>query len=308
MNNPVLWIFWLAAAFVLGGLYYLVRRAALARRSSDRLFVQPDSGQEPPAGDPAVVGGALRRWLFLAGYRGPMAPAVYIGTILLAAGVGLAGVHLIGQLGFTGDLARNISEFPSGVSDLFMPLVYLGPWSIFLILVCLPWIVVRRARRTRVEQVEHDLPVSLELLATLSESGLGFDAALAHVLESIDTDRALAREFITYQSNVLAGRTRVEAMRRLARRLEVPSVSIFVSALVQAEQMGSGISQTLCRQAEDLRNRRRERATGFAMALPIKRMFPLVICFLPGIFVWTLGPFFHHLLQFADTFMQIRSF
>jgi len=250
----------------------------------------------------------LRRWLFLAGYRGPMAPAAYLGTILVAVGLGLAVVYLIRKLGFTDDLVRNISEFPSGVSDLFMPLVYLVPWSTFLILASQPWLVVRRARRKRVEQVEQDLPISLELLATLSESGLGFDAALAHLLESVETDRPLAREFITYQSNVLAGRTRIEALRRLARRLEVPSVSIFVSALVQAEQMGSGISQTLCRQAEDLRNRRRERATAFAMALPVKRMFPLVICFLPGIFVWTLGPFFHHLFQFADTFMRIRSF
>ena len=72
--------------------------------------------------------------------------------------------------------------------------------------------------------------------------------------------------------------------------------------------MGSGIAQTLRRQADDLRDRRRERANAFAMALPIKRMFPLVICFMPGIFVWTLGPFFVQLFQFADTFIRVRNF
>ena len=52
-------------------------------------------------------------------------------------------------------------------------------------------------------------------------------------------------------------------------------------------------------------------ATGtnmFAMGLATKRMFPLVICFLPGLFVWTLGPVFIQLIQMADTFTQVRNF
>jgi tight adherence protein C len=98
----------------------------------------------------------------------------------------------------------------------------------------------------------------------------------------------------------------VESLRRVARRVEVSSVTILVSALVQAEQLGSGITQALRRQADDLRDRRRERANAFAMALPVKRMFPLVICFMPGIFIWTLGPALTRLFQVADTFMRIR--
>ena len=61
-----------------------------------------------------------------------------------------------------------------------------------LILVLLPWMVVRRSRRQRVEKVEQDLPICLELLATLSEAGLGFDAALSRVLDSVMEDRPLA--------------------------------------------------------------------------------------------------------------------
>ena len=87
-------------------------------------------------------------------------------------------------------------------------------------------------------------------------------------------DRPLGREFRTYQSDLLAGRTRVESLRRVAHRLEVSSVTILVSALVQAEQLGSGIAQALRRQADDLRDRRRERANAFAMALPVNRMIP----------------------------------
>ena len=205
-------------------------------------------------------------------------------------------------------MSRNISHLPPVVGDLLSPIAYMAPWTVFLILALLPWLVVRRARRQRVEQVEQDLPISLELLATLSEAGLGFDAALARVLDSLMEDRPLGREFRTYQSDLLAGRTRVESFRRLARRLDVSSVTILVSALVQAEQLGSGIAQALRRQADDLRDRRRERANAFAMALPVKRMFPLVVCFMPGLFVWTLGPFFVQLFKMADTFLKVRSF
>ena len=266
------------------------------------MFTEPADLAERPDGD-SVVAGFLRRWLFLAGYRQPAAPAAFVTAMLLAIGLGLATALAIRGAGLTDELFRNIARLPPGVGDLLIPIAYLAPWTVLLILVLLPWLVVRRSRRQRVEKVEQDLPISLELLATLSEAGLGFDAALSRVLDSVMEDRPLAREFRTYQSDLLAGRTRVESLRRLARRLEVSSVTILVSALVQAEQLGSGIAQALRRQADDLRDRRRERANAFAMALPIKRMFPLVVCFMPGIFVWTLGPFFAQLFQFADTFI-----
>ena len=221
-----------------------------------------------------MVGGFLRRWLFLAGYRQPAASAMFVTAMLLAMRLGLATVFAIRGAGLTNELFRNIARLPPGVGDLLVPIAYLAPWTVFLILMLVPWLIVRRSRRQRVEAVEQDLPISLELLATLSEAGLGFDAALARVLDSVTEDRPLAREFRTYQSDLLAGRTRVESLRRLARRLEVSSVTILVSALVQAEQLGSGIAQALRRQADDLRDRRRERANAFAMALPIKRMFP----------------------------------
>lgn len=74
-------------------------------------------------------------------------------------------------------------------------------------------------------------------------------------------------------------------------------MTIFVSALVQAEQVGAGFASVLRTQADDMRGRRRENANMLAQALPVKLVFPLVICFLPGIFVSTLGPVF---LQFID--------
>jgi tight adherence protein C len=117
----------------------------------------------------------------------------------------------------------------------------------------------------------------------------------------------LALELRSYQADLLSGRTRVQSLRRLSDRLQMPVVATFVSALVQAEQLGMGIAAVLRRQADDIRDRRRERANAFALSLPVKRVIPLVVCFLPGLFVWVLGPFFVQLFQLADTFTRVRS-
>jgi tight adherence protein C len=196
---------------------------------------------------------------------------------------------------------------PGGVGEVFLPGVYAAPWLAMLLVAALPALVVHQTRKQRIESVERDLPLTLELLSTLSEAGLAFDAALSRIHETRLAARPLALELRTYQADLLAGRTRVQSLRRLSDRLAMPVVATFVSALVQAEQLGMGIAAVLRRQADDLRDRRRERANAFAMSLPVKRVVPLVVCFLPGLFVWTLGPFFVQLFQLADTFTQVRS-
>jgi len=78
---------------------------------------------------------------------------------------------------------------------------------------------------------------------------------------------------------------------------------VFVSALVQAEQIGASIAETLRRQSEDVRDRRRERALLLAQALPVKLFFPLVLCFLPGILLSTLGPALYQLIRVSERFI-----
>ena len=79
-----------------------------------------------------------------------------------------------------------------------------------------------------------------------------------------------------------------------------------MAALVQAEETGSGLADVLRPLADDLRLRRRERALARAEALPEKLVFPLVLGFLPGLLVWTLGPSFHQLFGIVDSIMQGR--
>ena len=87
----------------------------------------------------------------------------------------------------------------------------------------------------------------------------------------------------------------------MAQRLDVPSLTTFSSALVHAENQGASIGDTLRRQATDLWSRRREEAIQKAQTLPTKLAFPLVICFLPGVFVWTFGPAVAEFIDLASS-------
>lgn len=248
----------------------------------------------------------LQRWLFLAGYRQPNAVAWFVGGTTLCLFLGVSAAFAIIFSGVYELMEIATAAVPGGVGEVFLPAVYLTPWTLVVGVGALPTLLVRRRRQLRVESVDQDLPLALELMATLSEAGLGFDAALARIQETRLAARPLATEFRSFQADLLAGRPRSHSLRRFSERLRIPAVSIFVSAMVQADQLGMGIASVLRRQADDLRDRRRERANAFAMSLPVKRVVPMVVCFLPGLFVWTLGPFFVQLFQLAEQFTRGR--
>jgi tight adherence protein C len=271
-----------------------------ARRHVQRRLFESDPDDHLPAPDTAR--GFLDGWLRLAGYRSPGAEAGFLAAQLVVVGTGVTVAYATWASNLLAWADRNISAIPGGISNMARPLVYCVPWMLLALIASIPIVVVRRTRRRRVSEVERDLPITLELLATLAEGGLGFDAALDRILAAQPPNRALVEEFHTFQADVLAGRPRVECLRRVARRLEVTAVTIFISSLVQAEQLGSGLAEVLRTQSDDLRQRRRERAIEFSMALPIKLLFPLVICFLPGILVFTLGPPFYEFFRLADAY------
>jgi tight adherence protein C len=252
--------------------------------------------------------GWLSGWLYLAGYRHPLSAVGFVAATVVFGLLGFGAATLFLASGLQGVMERSVVLVPGGVGETFLPVVWVAPWLIAILLICLPLTVVRSARRRRVATIEQDLPLAMELMATLSEAGLGFDSALQRILKTRLAGRPLAQEFAIYQSDLLSGRPRIESLRRLSSRIRIGSISILVSALVQAEQMGMGIAKVLRNQADDIRARRRERAIAFANALPVKRLFPLVICFLPGLFVWTLGPAFVQLFKLTETFTRGGGF
>jgi tight adherence protein C len=145
-----------------------------------------------------------------------------------------------------------------------------------------------RRVKARQKAIIRMIPDSLDLLTISVRAGLGFDAALAKVVEKVKGP--LSDEFRRALAEVRVGKTRRDALRDIIPRTEVPALTSFIGAIIQAEQLGVAISKVLQVQSEQLRIERRQRAEEAAAKAPIKMLFPLVGCIFPSLFVVILGP------------------
>src|SRR5438445_488731 len=100
----------------------------------------------------------------------------------------------------------------------------------------------------------------------------------------------LTDEFRRALAEIRVGKSRREALRDIVPRTEVPALTNFIGAIIQAEQLGVSISKVLQVQSEQLRVERRQRAEEQAAKAPIKMLFPLVGCIFPSLFIIILGP------------------
>ncbi len=145
-------------------------------------------------------------------------------------------------------------------------------------------------RRIRGRQaiILKSIPDTLDLLTISVRAGLGFDAALAKVVEKLPGP--LSDEFRRALAEVRVGKARREALRDIIPRTRVTPLTNFIGAIIQAEQLGVSISKVLQVQSEQLRIERRQRAEEQAAKAPIKMLFPLVGCIFPSLFIVILGP------------------
>lgn len=132
------------------------------------------------------------------------------------------------------------------------------------------------------------LPDALDLITTCVEAGLGLDAALQRVAEK--SEGPLAEELQHMLRDVSMGKLRREAFMELSERIGVEELSTFITAIIQAEQLGVGIAQVLRVQSDQLRTQRRQRAERQAHEAPIKMIFPLVLFIFPAFLAVILGP------------------
>jgi tight adherence protein C len=145
-----------------------------------------------------------------------------------------------------------------------------------------------RRVKARQKAIIRLIPDSLDLLTISVKAGLGFDAALAKVVEKVKGP--LSEEFRRALAEVRVGKTRRDALRDIIPRTEVGPLTNFIGAIIQAEQLGVSISKVLQVQSEQLRIERRQRAEEMAAKAPIKMLFPLVGCIFPSLFIVILGP------------------
>ena len=151
-----------------------------------------------------------------------------------------------------------------------------------------PDFFINSRTRGRREQMQMELPNVLDLLCVSVEAGLGFDAAVSKLNERMVGP--LVDEFGLVLHEMRIGESRSDALKSLSERVDVPEVSQFARAIIQADQLGIALSRILRVQSHDMRVRRQLAAEEKAMKAPVKMLFPTVIFVFPSMFVVALGP------------------
>jgi len=142
--------------------------------------------------------------------------------------------------------------------------------------------------RSRQSEIVKALPDALDLLTICVEAGLGFDAAISKITEKWEDP--LAMEFGRVIQEIQLGKLSREALRDMSDRMDVPDVTTFIAAVVQAQQLGVSMSKVLRIQSDQMRMRRRQRAEEKAHQAPVKMLFPMAFLIFPALFIVLLGP------------------
>jgi tight adherence protein C len=148
------------------------------------------------------------------------------------------------------------------------------------------WLKSKIARRQ--DNILKALPDALDLLSICVEAGLGFDQAMGKIYEKWDNDLAIA--FGRVLREIQLGKLRREALRDMADRMQVPDVTSFTAAVIQADQLGVSLNKILRVQSDQMRVKRRQRAQEKAHQAPVKMMIPMVLLIFPSLWIVLLGP------------------
>lgn len=138
--------------------------------------------------------------------------------------------------------------------------------------------------RRRQQRISRQFPALLELLGLSVRAGLSFGAALTQSTAELENG-ALDEEMRRVERDIRTGMSRQEALERLARRVDLPAVQSFVSAIIQSEQTGGAMSQALNDQAIQRRRERFAVAEKKANEAPVKMLLPLVGLLFPVTFL-----------------------
>ncbi len=167
-------------------------------------------------------------------------------------------------------------------------ILYIG-WTVMLAGAgaYLPFSRLGGAAKKRKAAIQKALPDFLDMLASTVQAGLGFNAALGHAVDV--AAGPLGEEIKAALSEVRMGRSKADALRGMADRVKQEQLSSVVTAVVQAERLGSNMAEILDELAEEVRNRRMMRAEELANMMPTKMVIPMALFMLPALFVMIFG-------------------
>lgn len=213
----------------------------------------------------------LQRWLDYAGNPPAWPPE----RLLEMQGIGLLVFAVLAAL-----LALALGFNTIWVAFSTLVFAAIGFWA--------PFIVVYDLGLRRQQALRRDLPDAIDLLTLSVEAGMGFEGAVAQIAATMPG--ALSREFARMLHEMQMGLRRADALRALADRTTVIELRTVCTSLLQATDLGIPIVDVLREQAKEMRVRRRQNAEAAAAKVPVKVVFPLVLCLLPALFVVVIGP------------------
>ncbi|MDI7276477.1 MAG: type II secretion system F family protein [Anaerolineae bacterium] len=213
----------------------------------------------------------LRRQLLIAGSPYNLGALDFLGLRILVAIAGTAVLCML-LASMSGSLVRSLLAGLAGAL-LFSELPNF-------------WLHSKMKRRRKA--ITLSLADALDMLTVCVDAGLGLESAFLRISQAWSHD--LAQEFRRTVRETGLGISWRDAMRNMVYRTDVPELSALVAVLLQADQLGFSISDTLHAQADQLRVKRRQKAQELARAAPLKMLFPMVFFILPATFAVVLGP------------------
>ena len=199
--------------------------------------------------------------------------------------VGLADFLLACVVVFAASLVVAL-VFARNNSQLMLGIVFLG--------IALPHLWVNSKIKSYRMEVVQELPMVIDLLKLTVGAGLDFMLAINRLVKEFKMSPLIHELQLIFQQTQI-GKTRREALLGFSERVKVPEISSLVRTLLQAERMGTPISEALRIQSEEIRTRRFQRGEEMALKAPIKLLLPLIVFILPVVLVIVGGPI---LLQF----------
>lgn len=164
---------------------------------------------------------------------------------------------------------------------LFVAMVPLGAY--------LPQMHAQSEKKRRETSVRADLPFFTDLLALSTEAGLDFIGAIQRIVDKAETS-VLGEELGTVLKDIKLGSSRVDALKGMSSRLDIPEITSFVAVIVDADSTGASISQVLKDQSIQIRLERFVRAEKAGARASQLMLFPMMLFIMPAVFLVLFGP------------------
>ncbi len=152
-----------------------------------------------------------------------------------------------------------------------------------------------KIRRVKAVMVK-ELPDAIDLLGLCVNAGLDFMLSLKWVVEK-SPPSVMIDELGTVLQEINVGKTRRDAIKDLALRYDLPDLSTFARTLIQADKMGTSVTEALNILSEDMRLARYRRGEQMALKAPMKMLVPLLVFIFPVVGILVAGPI---LLDFME--------